>query len=234
VYILTKALYGLKQAPRAWNKRIDSFLHATRFKKCASDHGLYVKTNDYGDLLILCIYVDDVIFTRTNLKIIGDFKHIMMKEFEMTDLDLMFYFLGIEVIQGDDGIFIHQRKFVAGFLKKFKMENSNSVKTPIEYGIKLTKEGDGRIVDATYFKQIVGSFRYLTCTRPDICYVVGLVSRYMELPQQVHLQVVKRIIRYIKGTTTFGLFYSSSKKIKIVRYSNSDWGWRLRREEEHK
>jgi len=155
---------------------------------------------------------------------ICDFKHIMMKEFEMTDLGLMSYFLGIEVIQGDDEIFIHQKKFVAEFLKKFKMEDSNSVKTLIETRIKLTKKGDGRTVDATYFKQIVGSLRYLTCTRPDICYVVGLVSRYMESPQQVHLQVVKRITRYIKGTTTFGLFYSSSKKIEIVRYSDSDWG----------
>ena len=106
VYKLIMALYGLKQAPRAWNKRINSFLHVTRFKKCASDHGLYVKTNDYGDLLILCLYVNDVIFTGSNLKMIGDFKHIMMKEFEMSDLGLMSYFLGIEVIQGDDGIFI--------------------------------------------------------------------------------------------------------------------------------
>ena len=98
MYILTKALYGLKQAPRAWNKRIDSFLHITRFKKCASDHGLYVKTNDYGDLQFLCLYVEDVIFTGSNLKMIGDFKHIMMKDFEMTDLSLMSYSLGIEVI----------------------------------------------------------------------------------------------------------------------------------------
>ena len=89
VYRLTKALYGLKQAPRSWNKRIDSFLHATGFRKCALDHGLYVKTNDYGDLLILCLYVDDVIFTGSNLKMIGGFKHIMMKEFEMTDIGLM-------------------------------------------------------------------------------------------------------------------------------------------------
>ena len=106
VYRLTKALYGLKQAPRAWIKRIDSFLHVTGLKKCASDHGLYVKTNDHGDLLILCLYVDDVIFIGSNLKMIGDFKHIMMKEFEMSDLGLMCYFLGVEVIQGDDGIFI--------------------------------------------------------------------------------------------------------------------------------
>ena len=192
-------------------------------KKCALDHGLYVKTNDYGDLLILCLYVDDVIFT-SNFKMIGDFKHIMTKEFEMTNLNLMSYFLGIEVIQGDDGIFIHQRKFAIEFLKKFKMEDSNPFKTPIETEIKHTKEGDGRTVDATYFKQIVGSLRYLTCTRPDLCYTVGLVSRYIESPRQVHLQVVKRIMCYIKGTTAFGVFYSSSKKIEIVGYSDSDWG----------
>ena len=94
---------------------------------------------------------------------IGDFKHITMKEFEMTDLGLMSYFLGIEVIQGDDGIFIHQRKFADEFLKKFKMKDSNPVKTPIETVIKLTKEGDGQTIDATYFKQIVRSLRYLTC-----------------------------------------------------------------------
>ncbi|XP_068471685.1 secreted RxLR effector protein 161-like [Phaseolus vulgaris] len=103
------------------------------------------------------------------------------------------------------------------------MEDSNSVKTPIETGIKLTKEGDGRTVDATYFKQIVESLRYLMCTRPDICYVVGLVSQYMESPRQVHLQAVKRIMRHIKGITTFCLFYSSSKKIEIVGYLASDW-----------
>jgi len=98
-----------------------------------------------------------------------------------------------------------------------------SVKSPIVTGIKLMKEGDVRTVDATYFKQIVGSLRYLTCIRPDICYDVGLVNRYMESPRQVHLQAVK-IMRYIKGATTLGLFYSSSKKIEIVRYSDSDWG----------
>ena len=95
------------------------------------------------------------------------------------------------------------------------MEDSNPVKTPIE--------GDGRTVDATYFKQIIGSLKYLTCTRPNICYDVGLVSRYMESPRQVHLQAVKRIMCYIKGTATFGVFYSSSKKIEIVIYSDSDW-----------
>lgn len=80
-----------------------------------------MKTNDYGDLLIFYLYVDDVIFTGNNLKI-SNFKHTMMNDFKMTDLGLMSYFLGIEVIQGDDGIFIHQKKYAAEFLKKFKME----------------------------------------------------------------------------------------------------------------
>lgn len=141
-----------------------------------------MKANDYGDLLILCLYVDDVIFTGNYLKMISDFQNIMMKEFEMTDLCLMSYFLGIEVVQENDGIFIHQKKYAGEFLKKFKMEVSNPVKTPVEIGLKLTKDGDERMIDPTYFKQIVGSLGYLTCTRPDICYAVGLVIRYMESP----------------------------------------------------
>ena len=96
------------------------------------------------------------------------------------------------------------------------MEDSNPVKTPIETGLKLTKDDDERTIDPTYIKQIIGSQRYLTCTRLNICYAIGLVSQYMESSWQIHLQVVKKIMRYIKGTADFGLFYSSSKEVEIV------------------
>jgi len=105
----------------------------------------FVKTNDYGDLLILCLYVDDVIFNRSNLKMIGAFKLIMMKEFKTTDLGLMSYFLGIEVIQGDDGIFIQQRKFAAEFLKKFKMEDSNPVRLQLKLELSLRRKVIGEL-----------------------------------------------------------------------------------------
>ena len=100
------------------------------------------------------------------------------------------------------------------------MDMCNPAKTPVEVGTKLTKKGEEPLVDSTYFKQIVGSLRYLTCTRPDISYAVGLISRFMESPNQYHMQVAKRIMRCLKGTQNYGLFYSSTDNCAL---SDSDW-----------
>ena len=152
-----------------------------------------------------------------------DFKHSMKKEFEMTDLGLMTYFLGIEVIQDNGGIFISQENYAKEVLKKFSMEDCHPTDTPVEYGTKLTKEGEGKYINPTYYKSLVGCLRYLTCTRPDILFGVGLISRFMEVPKTSHLNVAKRILRYIKGTIEYGMFYSSSKKLELIGYSDSDW-----------
>ena len=103
------------------------------------------------------------------------------------------------------------------------MNDCNSISTPIEYEIKLSKYDQGEKVDPTLYKSLVGSLRYLTCTRPDILFAVGLVSRYMEAPTTTHLQTAKRILRYIKGTIDFGLRYYSSANYNLVGYSDSDW-----------
>ncbi|KAG6492797.1 hypothetical protein ZIOFF_047764 [Zingiber officinale] len=129
----------------------------------------------------------------------GEFKEVMTKEFEMTDIGLMTYYLGIEVNQREDGSFISQAGYAREILKKFRMDNSKSINTPAECGVKLSKHDEEEKVDPTFFKSLVGSLRYLTCTRPDILYAVGLVSRYMEDPTTTHLKIAKRILRYIKG-----------------------------------
>ncbi|KAE8676644.1 hypothetical protein F3Y22_tig00111582pilonHSYRG00249 [Hibiscus syriacus] len=159
-----------------------------------------------------------------NPSMFNEFKDVMMKEFEMTDMGLMAYYLGIEVKQQNDGIFISQKSYAKEILKKFKMENCKPISTPAEYGIKMTKHEEGESVDPTFFKSLVGSIRYLTCTRPDILHAVGLVSRYMESPTTTHFKAAKRILRYLKGTIDFGLFYSVSNYYKLVGYSDSDWG----------
>ncbi|KAL5857265.1 hypothetical protein ACOSQ3_004723 [Xanthoceras sorbifolium] len=135
----------------------------------------------------------------------------------------MAYYLGIEVKQKEEGIFISQENYAKEILKKFKMDNCKPINTPTECGIKLSKHGEGESIDPTFFKSLVGSLRYLTCTRPDILYAVGLVSRYMENPTTTHFKAAKRILRYIKGTIDFGLFYSISNYYKLVGYSDSDW-----------
>jgi len=200
VYKLNKALYGLKQAPRAWYKKIDAYFVQNGFQICLFKHTLYIKFFDPGDILIVCLYVDDLIFTSNNSKMIIKFKEAIIRCFEMTDLGLMSYFLGIEVDQQNDRIFISQKKYAADILKKFKMENLKPISTLVEEKLKLTRDSDKRRVDATYYKSLIESPRYLTATRPDIAFGVGLLSRFTEEPRVCHLQGAKRILKYIKGT----------------------------------
>ncbi|KAL0546298.1 hypothetical protein IC582_016205 [Cucumis melo] len=157
------------------------------------------------------------------LSMFEDLKNAMTQEFEMTDIGLMSYYLGIEVKQSEEGIFISQERYTREILEKFNMMNSKPVATPVETGTKLSKHEEGDDVDPSYFKSLVGSLRYLTCTQPDILFSVGLVSRFMESPTTTHLKVAKRILRYLKGTLDYGLFYSSSKEFKLEGYCDSDW-----------
>ncbi|KAK2974858.1 hypothetical protein RJ640_001909 [Escallonia rubra] len=165
----------------------------------------------------------DLIFTGNNPSMFKEFKNAMAQEFEMTDIGLMSYYLGIEVKQRDNGIFISQEGYAKEILKKFKMDDANPVSTPVECGVKLSKKDVGEKVDPTFFKSLVGSLRYLTCTRPDILFGVGLISRYMEAPTVTHMKAAKRILRYLKGTIEFGLFYSPSNNFKLSAYCDSDF-----------
>ncbi|KAL8094563.1 hypothetical protein AgCh_036190 [Apium graveolens] len=223
VYRLKKVLYGLKQAPRAWNTRVDEYFQKNGFVKSPYEHALYTKTNSGGDIMIVCLYVDDMIFTGNNPGMFNDFKKVMTNEFEMTDIGQMSYFLGVEVKQRKDGIFMSQKKYAEQILKKFRMEECKPVSTPAEGSIKLRINSTRESVNPTLFKSLVGSLMYLTFTRPDIMYAVGLVSRYMEKPKQDHFIAAKRILRYIKGTLDHGLFYTHSQDSKLVGYSDSDY-----------
>ncbi|KAG6495020.1 hypothetical protein ZIOFF_042811 [Zingiber officinale] len=164
-----------------------------------------------------------LIFTGSNPSMLGEFKEAMTKEFEMTNIGLMTYYLGIEMNQKEDGSFISQAGYVREILKKCKMDDSKSINTPVECGVKLSEHDEEEKVNPTFFKSLVGSLQYLTCTRPDILYAVGLVSRYIEDPTTTHLKIAKRILRYIKGIIDFGLLYSTSNHFKLEGYSDSDW-----------
>jgi len=223
VYRLKKALYGLKQAPRAWYSRIETYFSKEGFIKCPYEHTLFIKTAGGGKILILCLYVDDLIFTGNDNAMFEEFKKSMKTEFDMTDLGRMKYFLGIEVLQKADGIFITQRKYAQEILERFNMAQCNSVHNPVVPGFKLTKDEEGVAADSTVYKQIVGSLMYLTATRPDLMFSVSLISRYMERPTDSHFQAAKRILRYIKGTIVFGIFYKKGGKAELVGYSDSDY-----------
>ena len=222
VYKLKKALYGLKQAPRSWYSRIEAYFMKEGFEKCDYEHTLFIKTRKEGKVLIVSLYVDDLIFTGNDVLMFTEFKNSMKDEFDMTDLGKMRYFLGLEVLQRSDGIFISQKKYTLEVLQRFGMGKSNSVHNPIVPGFKLMKDEGGVKVDKTYHKQVVGSLMYLTATRPDMMFVVSLISRYMENPTELHLQAAKRVLRYLQGTTEFGIFYRKGGDDELVTYTDSD------------
>ena len=118
---------------------------------------------------------------------IVEFREVMISCFEITDFGLMSRFLGIKVNQQDDGIFISQRKYACDILKKFKMDNSKPVSTLVEEKLKLTRDIESKRVDATLYKSLIGSLRYLTTTRPYIFFGVSLFGRFIEKPHISHL-----------------------------------------------
>lgn len=223
VYKLQKALYGLKQAPRAWFSRIDAYFNKEGFQKCGSEQTLFSKIGNEGKILLVSIYVDDLIYTSNDDVMLEEFKISMMKEFEMTDLRKLRFFLGLEVLQRDDGIFVCQRQYVMEVLRRFGMEESNEVKSPIVPGCKLSKDEGGELVNETYYKQIVGSLMYLTASRPDLMFVVSLLSRFMSQPTEMHFQLAKRVMRYLKGTTSYGIFYKKQEHEELVAFTDSDY-----------
>nr|DAD19628.1 TPA_asm: hypothetical protein HUJ06_021091 [Nelumbo nucifera] len=227
VYKLHKALYGLKQAPRAWFSCIEAHFISEGFQKCPNEQTLFTKRSSEGKILIVSIYVYDLIYTGDDEDMMSDFKNSTMKVFDMTDLGRMRFFLGIEVLQRPDGIFIYQRRYATEVLKRFgfwDFESKKSVSSPIVPGFKMGRDDHGVTVDETYFKQMVGSLMYLTATRPDIMFSVSLISRYMAKPIELHLQAAKRILRYLKGTANYGILYKKGgEEEELLTFSDSDY-----------
>ncbi|WVZ58063.1 LOW QUALITY PROTEIN: hypothetical protein U9M48_008374 [Paspalum notatum var. saurae] len=206
VYKLRKALYGLKQAPRAWYARLKSFLLKSGFVMGSVDKTLFLLSRG-GDTLI--IYVDDIIFGGSSHALVSSFAEQMSRESEMSLMDELQFFLGLQIKQGPEGTFVHQAKYTRDILKKFEMGDSKPMTTPMSTNTALDADEDGEAVDQKEFRGMIGSFLYLTATWPDIQFAVCLCAHYQASPRTSHRQAVKRIFRYLKFTPELGLWYSS-------------------------
>ncbi|GKF24668.1 retrovirus-related pol polyprotein from transposon TNT 1-94 [Tanacetum coccineum] len=204
VYKLKKALYGLKQAPKAWFDRSKSFLIKHEYKIRIVDKTLFTKKKS-SNLIIVQIYVNDIIFGSTCQDMCDEFAKIMHDEFEMSMMGELNFFLGLQIKQMEDGIFFNQSKYIKEMLKKFGLEDSKPMKTPMSSDTKLTKDEECESVDSTKYRGMIGSLLYLTASRPDIMFSVFLCARFQEASETSHPEAVKRIFRYIKVTMHLGL-----------------------------
>ncbi|KAJ9552644.1 hypothetical protein OSB04_016689 [Centaurea solstitialis] len=203
VYVLDNALYGLKQAPREWYETLTNYLLGVGYKKVQ-------------------IYVDDIIFASTKPEMCQEFENTMKSQFKMSMMGELTFFLGLQVRQCPDGIFINQSKYVHDLLKRFDFGGSNSAATPMPKNFQLNADSSGKPVDQKTYREIIGSLLYLTASRPDIVFSTGVCARFQCDSRDSHLSAVKRILRYLKGTTDFGLCYPKDSGFELIAYTDSD------------
>ncbi|GJW84998.1 retrovirus-related pol polyprotein from transposon TNT 1-94 [Tanacetum coccineum] len=221
VYRLKKALYGLKQAPRAWYDTLSKFLLVNNFFKGVVDPTLFTRKSG-KHILLVQIYVDDIIFASIDHNACHIFSKEMSSKFQMSMMGQMSFFLGLQVSQSPRGIFINQEKYALETLKKYGMDLSDLVDTPMVDRLKLDEDLIGIPVDQTRFRGMVGSLMYLTASRPDLVFVVCMCARYQAKPTKNHFKAIKRVFWYLKGTINMGLWYPKDNAMSLTAYANAD------------
>ncbi|GJR42069.1 retrovirus-related pol polyprotein from transposon TNT 1-94 [Tanacetum coccineum] len=219
---LDKALYGLKQAPRAWYETLSKFLLQHKFVRGTIDNTIFTyKTK--SDVIIVQIYVDDIIFGSTSVKLSKQFAKLMTKNYEMSMMGELTYVLGFQIKQDFKGISICQKKYVKDLLKKYDLADSASMKCPMLLPNNLGPDESGVSVNETLFRGMIGSLMYLTASRLDIQFSTCLCARYQANLKESHIVAVKRIFRVLKGTPNLGLWYPKGPGFNLKAYSDSDY-----------
>uniref|UniRef100_A0A251TI83 Putative reverse transcriptase, RNA-dependent DNA polymerase n=1 Tax=Helianthus annuus TaxID=4232 RepID=A0A251TI83_HELAN len=195
---LKKSLYGLKQAPRAWYTRFATFIKSNGFISSNCDQSLFIFKRDSANVAYLLLYVDDIVLTASNDKLLHDIISALSRELAMTDLGRLHHFLGIKVDQFSAGLFLSQQQYA--------------------------KEILARAIYPTLYRSLAGALQYLTVTRPDISYAVQQVCLFMHDPREPHFAFMKRVLRYVQGTLDYGIRIVRSQSHDLVAYSDADWG----------
>ncbi|GJR79525.1 retrovirus-related pol polyprotein from transposon TNT 1-94 [Tanacetum coccineum] len=221
VYKLKKALYGLKQAPRAWYDMLSSFLISQDFSKGSVDPTLFIR-RDGKELLLVQIYVDDIIFAASTPELCDLFSKIMCSKFKMSMMGKISFFLGLQISQSPRGIFINQSKYALESLKKYGFDSCDPVDTPMVEKSKLDEDKEGKAVDPSHYRGMIGTLLYLTASRPDLQFAICMCARYQARPTEKHLNAVKRIFRYLKGTVHRGLWYPKDSSIALTAFADAD------------
>jgi hypothetical protein len=212
----------LKQAPRAWFDKFRTTLLRFSFVQSKYDSFLFLCMTSTGFVLLL-VYVDDIVITGTDSLLISNLQHHLQDCFHMKDLGSLTYFLGLEVHSYSSGVFVHQHKYAHDLIALAGLQDSSPVDPSLEVNVKFQRDDGDLLPNPTLYWQLVGSLNYFTITRPDISFAVQQVSQFMQSPRHLHLVAVRRIIRYLLGSSSRGLFYPAGSSIRIVAFSDTDW-----------
>ncbi|GJV64216.1 ribonuclease H-like domain-containing protein [Tanacetum coccineum] len=216
-----RSLYGLKQAPRAWFQRFAGYATRAGFSHSRCDSSLFIYTQG-SQVAYLLIYMDDIILTVSSLVLLQQIINSLHKEFDMTDLEALNYFLGMFVVRHSTRLFLSQKKYALQLLERAYMVHCNPSRTPVDTESKLGPDGVP-VQDLTLYRSLAGGLRYLTFTRPDLCYAVQHICLYMHDPREPHFVALKHIFHNVKGTLDFGfhLYASATTSLHTISCSNA-------------
>jgi hypothetical protein len=201
---LQRSLYGLKQAPRAWFQRFTSHLLHLGFTASRCDSSLFIMHRG-GATAYLLLYVDDIILTASTTALLRSIIQSLHGEFSMTDIGDLHHFLGINVHRSDAALFLSQQQYALELLERANMIGCKPIGTPVDSKAKLSAADGILLPNPSEYRSLAGALQYLMLTRPDIAYAVQHACQFMHAPRDVHLQLIKRILCYVRGTTQLGL-----------------------------
>ena len=219
---LKKSLYGLKQSPSAWFDRFTKSIQQYGYKQARADHTLFYRSLS-EKIMIVIVYVDDIVVTGNDRVEIERIKKKLACDFEMKDLGDLRNFLKMEVARNKNEISVSQPKYVLDLLKETGMMGCRPVDTPMDANVKLNNKDDDQPIDKGQYQRLVGKLIYLAHTRLDIAFAVSCVSQFMHSPSKSHLDVVYRILKYLKGTLGRGLMFKKNEGRNIEVYVEVDW-----------
>ena len=226
VCLLNRSLYGLRQAPRAWFTSFTDFVKSIGFVQTRSDSSLFVLRGSSGAVVAyLLLYVDDMVLAASSPALLRDIVNKLKSTFAIKDMGPLAYFLGVDVHRTGDGFFLSQAQYVDDILERAGMLNCKPVATPADTKPKQSIS-DGKPVspsDALFFRSIAGALQYLTLTRPDIAYAVQQLCLHMHSPHDIHVAMLKRVLRYVKGTPSIGIQLRAMTSPTLTAYSDADW-----------
>ncbi|KAI0500262.1 hypothetical protein KFK09_018472 [Dendrobium nobile] len=221
VCLLHKAIYGLRQATRQWYNTFTSTLVSMGFVHSSADPSFLI-LHQQNIHIYLLIYVDDILITGNDNKAIHNTLTILGNKFAMKNLGEAHNFLGIKIDRYAQHFFLSQQNYALSIIKSANLSKCNKLSNPSCTKLPVDIQPDEHLSDPTTYRQITGSLQYLTLTRPDIAYSVNQLSQHMHQLEPQHVYLLKRLLRYLQGTSDFGIPISKSK-LCLTSFSNADW-----------